>query len=336
MTDTLRIFLAEFRQRVVNQEGNIMYPLTEGRHREGDHRNPAKKVLTKERTPHPFLEALVHGNHHSYIDAETPRAAYGPDLAFLEDAEEFGLEKQGNFAGPAQNDRSPARSHEGSPLTRSGSGVCPFHVADDLSFDGRFADPAPGRNDEGLLPPRALMIEVEDDASLPPARLPLRENQDVSGVDLADYFLRSDNGWRYADEALELEFARHLSPEFEIVPIDLPDSAGRDPVAAHGLGKGLLSQEALSPCFHCAHDRGCVAEACRHDHLDKGKFLTDSIGEFQGAESRPSKIDQRDIHSLAREHREQLLAASGLPKGNGRLVEEALHRGLTRSSAPAR
>src|SRR5262249_51079999 len=128
------------RAEVLDQRGNVLLPLSQGRKVQVHHIEPIEKVLAKFPFPRQLSQVLVGGGHDPTLYLPRGALAPPPNLAFLNGAQQLRLDFRANIADLVEKERSAACLLEQPPPKTGGSGEGPLRVAEELAFHQGFGD----------------------------------------------------------------------------------------------------------------------------------------------------------------------------------------------------
>ena len=80
-------------------------------------------------------EVAVGGGDDAHVDRAGLRAAHALELAVLQDAQQLGLQRDGQLADLVQEQRPPVGQLEAAELARQGAGEGALLVAEQLALD---------------------------------------------------------------------------------------------------------------------------------------------------------------------------------------------------------
>src|SRR4029077_7724349 len=102
---------------------------------DGKDAQPVVQVAAKSTVRNHLGQIAVRGGYQAKIDAQGLRAAESLDFAFLEDAQEFGLEFQRNVAHFIQENGSFVGKFKATDGASDGAGKCALLVAEQFAFE---------------------------------------------------------------------------------------------------------------------------------------------------------------------------------------------------------
>src|SRR5262249_53710061 len=112
----------------------IRAPLRERRHRDLPERDPRIEIAPEPTLVDEPSEVAVGGCNDAHIDAERARGADRVDGTFLDRAEEFGLQIEGQFADLVEEERASLRRTEVAGLRIVRARECTAFVAKELAL----------------------------------------------------------------------------------------------------------------------------------------------------------------------------------------------------------
>src|SRR6185503_14016628 len=109
-------FLAALRrdlpQEVLDEQRNVLAALAQRRQMNVDDVEAVVEVLAERALDHQILEILMRGRDHARIDLDRLRAADGPHLLLLKDAQQLDLEPHRHVADLVEQERAAVRRLE--------------------------------------------------------------------------------------------------------------------------------------------------------------------------------------------------------------------------------
>ncbi len=81
-----------------DQQGNVFFPVSEGRKRDLNNIQAIKEIFPKSPVAHHFFERLIRRRDDADINRHGFRASYRMHFPLLQDAQEFHLQMQGQIA----------------------------------------------------------------------------------------------------------------------------------------------------------------------------------------------------------------------------------------------
>src|SRR5262249_39819078 len=135
-----------------------------------------------------------------FLRARTSQAL---EFAFLQDAQEFWLKLQGNFANFIQKDGAVMRQLKAADALGDGTGKSAFLVAKQFAFEQAGGDRGAIYLDKGILPARAKIVDAAGDQFFSRAGFAVDQYGRLGGPD-SFYFLEDLlQGFALADDFLE-------------------------------------------------------------------------------------------------------------------------------------
>ena len=123
---------ANFSQKVLAQEGDVVFALRQGWHLQGDDVQAVVQVLAEGPLLHFLFQVLVGGRQDPDVHGDFGGAADPEKVSFLEHPEQLHLHGRGHFGDFIQQDRAPG-GHFQQPLFHApGPGEGLFFVAEEL------------------------------------------------------------------------------------------------------------------------------------------------------------------------------------------------------------
>ena len=252
---------------MAGEEGDVVAPLAQGRHVEGDDVEAEVEVLAERPPADLVLELLVGGRDHPHVHGHRGGAAHRLDLLLLEGAQDLGLGLQGHVPHLVEEQGAPVGQLELALARGQGPGERALGVAEELALDEVLGDGGAVHLDEGARGAAALVVDVAGHELLARAVLAEDEPSTVAGGGLGDLGAEPVQGRAlpHHDEAL-----LDLLLERAVLHLQAPRPQG---VLDHeqGLleGEGLL-HEVLRAHAHGLHRGLDVAVTRDHDHRHLG------------------------------------------------------------------
>ena len=167
---------------------------------DGDDVEAEEEVLSELLAVDTFLEVPVGGGDDADIDFDGAVTADAFEFAFLEDAEEFGLDLEGDFADFVEEDSTTVSEFEASFTFGEGAGEGPFFVAEEFGFDEVFGDEGAIEFDERGFGAGALEVEGTGDEFFAGATFALDEDGGLGTSDFADELAELEHGGGLAEQ----------------------------------------------------------------------------------------------------------------------------------------
>ncbi len=122
---------------VFDQQRNVVTPVPQGRHRDGEHIEAEKQILAEIARPHLFAQVDIGRGHDAHIHLDGARAADALDLPLLQCAQQLALRGERQRADLVQEQRAAIRPLEPPRPLRRGSRIGAFLDAEQLRFHQR-------------------------------------------------------------------------------------------------------------------------------------------------------------------------------------------------------
>jgi hypothetical protein len=119
------VLLRKSREERMRQQHRITDPLAQRRYRHDYLGQPVKQVLAKALLADELLQVLMRGAHHAHVDRNLPAAADALDGAFLQKAQQLGLQRLRQVADFIEHQRAAVRRFDlaGRGLGGTGEGA---------------------------------------------------------------------------------------------------------------------------------------------------------------------------------------------------------------------
>src|SRR3989442_4882538 len=138
-------------QEVPGEDGDVLASLAERRQHDGDHAQPVEEIFSEPAGPRERREILVGRRDDPDVHLEAVRAAYSPDLALLEDAQELGLPPGADLSRLVEEAGPTARRLEEPPPVLEGPREGALDVTEQLALEKAFGQGAAVDGDERLM-----------------------------------------------------------------------------------------------------------------------------------------------------------------------------------------
>lgn len=133
--------LAHVREKVPDQQGDVLAPPAQRRQPERDDAKTEEQVLPEQAATDQLIERAVRGGQAPDVDGPAAVAADAQHLPFLEQAQKMGLQLGRHVADLVEQHRPALRTLEQPRLAAAlGTGERPFLVAEELDLDQRRRD----------------------------------------------------------------------------------------------------------------------------------------------------------------------------------------------------
>jgi hypothetical protein len=180
------VLAGEALEEVLGEKGDILPAFAEGGDVDGDDVEAEVEVLAELLAGDAQFELAVGGGEDADIDLDGAGAPDPFELAFLEDAQEFGLDDGGDFADLVEEEGPAVGELEAALALGDGAGEGAFFVAEELAFDEVFGDGGAIEGDEGAGVAGAFAVERAGDELLAGAAFALDEDGGVGAGDAAE------------------------------------------------------------------------------------------------------------------------------------------------------
>ena len=117
-----------------NQRRNVFAAFTQRWQQDREHIQTVVEVAAKFAPLHHLRQITVRGSHQPNVHLMSASAAQAFELLFLQNAQQFGLQRQRNIAHLVQEERAFVGQFETANLLRDGSGEGAFLVAKELTL----------------------------------------------------------------------------------------------------------------------------------------------------------------------------------------------------------
>jgi hypothetical protein len=168
---------------VLGEEGDVVRPVAEGRHVEGDDVEAVVEVAAEGAAAHLLLQVTVGGGDDAHVGLDGPGGAHGHDLPLLEGAEQLDLEGGRHLADLVQEEGAAAGGHQEAVLVPDGAGEGSLHVAEELGLQQALGEGAAVDGDEGAVGAVGEAVDVAGQDLLAGAALAGDEDGGVGGGD---------------------------------------------------------------------------------------------------------------------------------------------------------
>src|SRR5262245_11742753 len=168
------------------QVGDILLPLAQRRHANGDDLEPEIEILAKTTVAYQLLQVGVGRGEHAHVHAHLAAAADAHELPLLEHAQQLGLRQQVHVADLVEKNRPAVGQLELPLLPPDGSRESAALVSEQLALDEINRDGGAVDRDERRLPSWRIEMKGLGDQLLAHAALPHDENRAARRGDLED------------------------------------------------------------------------------------------------------------------------------------------------------
>jgi hypothetical protein len=122
-------------EEVLGEERDVGGAFAERRHVDVEHVEPPVEVLAEAAVGDSLLEVAVGGGDEADVEAARLGGAEAAHLAFLEGAEQLGLERGGQLGDLVEEERAAVCGLEQAGLVAVGAGECALLVAEQLGLE---------------------------------------------------------------------------------------------------------------------------------------------------------------------------------------------------------
>jgi len=166
------VFAGEALHELAGEVRDILHAVAQRRDLDGDDVEAEEQVLAEFLALDAFLEVPVGGGDDADVDLDGAVAADAFEFAFLEDAQELGLDLGRDFADFVQEDGAVVGEFEAALALGDGAGERALFVAEKFALDEVLRDGGAIELDEGGVGALALAVEGAGDKFLAGADSP--------------------------------------------------------------------------------------------------------------------------------------------------------------------
>ena len=195
------MFSGEPGHELLGQERDILHVVAQRRHVDGDDIEAEIKVLPEFLALDRIFQTAVGGGEDADIDLDGAVASDALKFAFLQDAEELGLDLRGDFADFVKKNGAAVGQLETAFALVERAGERTLFVAEEFAFNEVFRDGGAVDLDEWSIGPRALAVEGAGDEFLSGAAFAGDQDGGLGAGDFADELAQCFHGL-----ALPLQF----------------------------------------------------------------------------------------------------------------------------------
>ena len=160
---------------VLHQHRNVLGTLAKRRHGDRHHVQAVEEIVLEAPLVHELTEVAVGRRDHADVDLLGPFRAERLDFAFLQHAQQLGLQPDSHRADLVEKDGAAVGQRKLAFLRARGVGECPLDMAEELRFQERLGNGGAVDLDERHVPLGAAMVRGAGDQLL--ARTGLAGNQ---------------------------------------------------------------------------------------------------------------------------------------------------------------
>ena len=214
--DLLAVLRGELLDEIVDQDGNVLAPLAERGQADRDHLQPVVEVAAERARLDRLLQVAIGGREDADVDLDRLVRADAGDLAVFQHPQQLDLRGQGHVAHLVEEHRAAVGVFELAHPIGRGVGKRALHVAEQLALQNVLAQRGAVQGHEGLVLPRAVLVDGLGDQLLAGARLALDQH---AGVGRGDAFQPLDHVVHLravADDALEAELFVQPPLQFQV------------------------------------------------------------------------------------------------------------------------
>ena len=180
--------------KMPHQDGDVAGAVAQRRSEDGKYLEPVKEVAAELLLRDHLAQVAVGGRDQANIDRDGPVTAQAFDLAFLERAQQLGLQIERHLADLVQKQRALVRQFQTAHLARDSAGECALLVAEQLAFQQAGRNGGAVELDKRPVAPRAQPVDGARQQLLAGARLSLDQHCGVGGgyrFDLLQYLAQA-------------------------------------------------------------------------------------------------------------------------------------------------
>ena len=216
------------------------------------------------------FQVAVRGGKDPHVDLDRIVRADAGDLAVLQHPQELDLRGQRHVAHLVEEERAAVGVFELAHAVRRGVGEGPFDVAEQLALQNVLAQGGTVQGHEGLVLPRAVLVDGLGDELLAGAGLALDEQRGVGGGDAFQPLDDVAHLAAVADHAFEAEFLVQPPVQFQVGPPQPRTVDGPLRGRAKLVNVQRLGQVVEGPFLHGLDGRRDRTEAGQQDDLGIG------------------------------------------------------------------
>src|SRR6266481_1813057 len=131
---------AELVQEMSGEDGDVLFAVTQRRHKEGNYVQAVEKILAEGAAGNLLLEILVCGGENANIHAESLAGADRLEALLFQNAQHLRLRAQAHVADFVEEERTAIGFFEFADLILSGAGEAALHVPKKFRFDQLLRD----------------------------------------------------------------------------------------------------------------------------------------------------------------------------------------------------
>src|SRR5437870_7104605 len=195
---------------MIDEQRDVLDALAQRRHHDRHYVEPVVEIFAEGAAADGLLEVRVRRGDEAHVDLDRPGAADPLDLALLEYPQELGLELGPQGADLVEEERAALRELELAKLALVGAGERTLLVAEQVGLDESLGDRRWVDGDEGLLAPRALMVDGPRDELLAGTALAGDQHGRRRAGDLRDEAVELLDRGMPSDDLVEIVRTRQL------------------------------------------------------------------------------------------------------------------------------
>src|SRR5262249_10065564 len=195
---------AELAQEISRQSGQILDALAQRGHVKRNYVQPVEQVFPERPPGDLFLQFLVRGRDHPYVNGDGLVGAYGLEPLFFEDSQDFGLGLEAHVAHFVEEQRAAVGLLELAHLVFGGAREAPLDMTEELGFDQLFRDGRAVHLDEGAVAALAGRVERPSDQLLAGAAFAVDEHAAVGRRGECDLLAQRLHRYAFTDHLVAL------------------------------------------------------------------------------------------------------------------------------------
>ena len=293
---------------MADQGRDVLRPLPQGRHRDGDHVEAEVQVLAEVALLDLDLQLLVRGGDDAHVHVDRLLGADALHLALLQHAQHLGLRAQAHVPDLVQEDGALVRQLELPDLLLGGPRERALLVPEQLALDELLGDGRAVDLHEGLVAPQAVAVDGPRDQLLAHPALARDEHGGVGGGGAPHRVPHLLQG-----RALPLHPVALVEAELE-APVLLRELALAERVARHeqqALAVGRLLDEVVGAELGGLHGRGHRAVPGEDHHRGRGLLGLEGLQDLHAVHLRHLDVEEDEVRRLPLDHLEGGLAVGG-------------------------
>src|SRR5712692_3667065 len=286
-------------QKELRQLRNVLGAFTERRQLDGDDVDSIEQVFPEAALFHRLLEIDVRGGNQAELGFDRLRPADALDLAFLDRAQQLGLQIEPQIADLVEEQRAVRRQLELAQLLPVRAGERAALVSEQRALGELARDRREVHGDERRFRIARLPMDQPCEQLFSGAALAEDEDRRRQLRDLVDQVHDVARHLARADDELALGLVGDLRRQREHLPVQILPLARVPDERSQLVVIEIFRDVVVRAVLHRLHGGLDLVDRRDHQHFDQAVVFLDDAEDFEAADSRQPDIEQHEVHVLA-------------------------------------